>query len=123
MRYRAKKQPDPNRFGEWWYEPERRVLLHDRKGDAYPVSVDEMRMGADVCLDVICQINRKPWVTREDAGNFLWAVHELVDPQRTLCPWAILKARAVADLDKKCGVIPGTPPTSKSGHYRMRVKP
>lgn len=68
------------RYGPWWFDPDRRVLIHDR----YEVEMDSMKTSAET-LDWICQLAAKGWVDDSVIGWFAIAIADILQPQANLC--------------------------------------
>jgi hypothetical protein len=87
------------RWGSWKLDPERRVLEHI-DGRGYEIDLEQMTSSAEV-LDWYHQIAVKEWVSNEDLGQLVRAIHELLSPQANLCGGGIdKKFNATEYLDK-----------------------
>jgi len=72
-------------WGRWRFNPSTNELeFHERRARIiYEIHLDKMRSSAK-CLDAICQVAFKPWMTAQDRSDLLQAIRDLVRPQATL---------------------------------------
>ncbi len=72
------------RFGNWEFDEKHLTLTNTGEGRGYYVDLERCATSAQV-LDWICQIDSKPWATKEDVGSLVRAITFLLNPQATLC--------------------------------------
>jgi len=69
-------------------DAERLVLIHVGGGCGYELDLERMRTPAEM-LDSIFQVRPKIWHTDDDMSALIDALHDLLDPQATLCSWGV----------------------------------
>ena len=71
-------------WGCWRYCLNRTLECRDGHGYLYEIDLDRCRTSAEV-LDWIMQVNAKTWATAGIMKDLLDALHDLLDPQGTMC--------------------------------------
>lgn len=84
-------------YGRWRYDPDRIVLVYvgDEGREEYEVDPEECTTSAKT-LDFIAQVSRKTWASREDVGNLVAALDDLLDIQSNLCSFG--EDKRIADV-------------------------
>ena len=74
------------KYGRWRYDPDRIVLVYvgDEGREEYEVDPEECTSSAKT-LDWIAQVSGKTWASREDVGNLVEALDDLLGLQANLC--------------------------------------
>ncbi len=74
------------RWGDWYFEPDRLELVLDRAGCVEYVVDLEMCTSAARVLNQLVEIAGKPWIQAMDVHGLLNALDDLLRIQITLCP-------------------------------------
>lgn len=81
-------------FGQWTYDPKLKTLTATREDGRTLYEIDmETIVHAEVLLDWIFQVTQKTWCTPQMQADLLYAFNLLLNPQETLCGWAIRDAQ------------------------------
>ncbi len=76
---------DGDRWGNWRFDAKQLDLVFEENGrEQYAVDLEDMDSCAKMA-DWIFQVNMKVWATREDIGNLIQALDDLLRPQGNLC--------------------------------------
>jgi hypothetical protein len=73
-----------DRWGHWEFDAERLVLMYEHGRHEYEVDLEDMTTSAGM-LDWIFQVNTKGWASREEIGDLVQALDDLLRPQANLC--------------------------------------
>jgi hypothetical protein len=77
---------DGERWGKWEFDAESLVLKYRENGrNEYEVDLGNITSSAGM-LDWIFEVSSKTWASREDIGNLVSALGDLLCPQANLCP-------------------------------------
>jgi hypothetical protein len=77
-----------DRWGSWKFDAHRLVLEYEPF--SYEVDLERLTSAARA-LDVIFQLSGKTWIKRNDIGDLIEAMDDLLHPQATLCSWGAAK--------------------------------
>ena len=88
LEWEAPKPAQGDAWGNWRYNARLFVLTHVPQD--YEIRLDECSTCAET-LDWIFQVASKTWMTHEDKGNLLDALHDILNPQATLCSFGTSK--------------------------------
>lgn len=76
---------DGDRWGKWEFDAESLVLKDRENGrNEYEVDLESITSSAAM-LECIFQVDIKTWLSREDIGNLIEALDNLLDPRVNLC--------------------------------------
>jgi hypothetical protein len=74
-----------DRWGKWEFDAESLVLKYRESGrNEYEIDLQSMTSSAEM-IDWIFQLSMKTWVSRQEIGDLVRALDDLLRPQSNLC--------------------------------------